>query len=179
MRSVASPSPSSVISKARKDLDQAIKIAPDYASGYVNRANFWTVSNQPQRAMADAESALRLEPDLPLAFFVRAGAESKLCLYDRSIDDYSNMLRLRPDSGATIYAPRGYAFYRKGDYDHAIADYDEWIKLSPNDAGAYLNRGDALRSKNELARAADDYGGQSGLPPTTLAVGRGEGRYDS
>jgi tetratricopeptide (TPR) repeat protein len=37
------------LDQAQKDLDQAIKIAPDYAPGYVNRANFWTVSNQPQR----------------------------------------------------------------------------------------------------------------------------------
>jgi tetratricopeptide (TPR) repeat protein len=163
------------LDQAQKDLDQAINLAPDYAPGYVNRANFWTVSNQPQRAMADAERALRLEPDLPLAFFVLAGAESKLGLYDRAIADYSEMLRLRPDSGATIYAPRGYAYYRKGDYDHAIADYDEWIKLSPNEAGAYLNRGDALRSKNELARAADNYARAIRLAPDNPGGWKGRG----
>ena len=110
------------LDQAKNDLDQAIKIAPDYAQAYVNRANLWTVANQPEHAMADAETALRLDPNLPLAFFVRAGAESKLGLYDRAIADYSEVLRLRPNGGATIYAPRGYAYYRKGDYDRAIAD---------------------------------------------------------
>jgi tetratricopeptide (TPR) repeat protein len=67
---------------------------------------------------------------LPLAFFVRAGAESKLGLYDRAIADYGEVLQLCPNSGATIYAPRGYAYYRKGDYDHAIADYEK-LQLPP------------------------------------------------
>ena len=152
------------LDQAKNDLDQAIKIAPDYAQAYVNRANLWTVANQPERAVADAETALRLDPT-PLAFFVRAGAESKLGVYDRAIADYSEVLQLRPNGGATIYAPRGYAYYRKGDYDHAIADYDEQIKLSPNDGGIYLNRGDVWRAKNELPRAADDYGHAIELAP--------------
>jgi tetratricopeptide (TPR) repeat protein len=167
------------LDQAKNDLDQAIKIAPDYAQAYVNRANLWTVANQPERAMADAETALRLDPNLPLAFFVRAGAESKLGVYDRAIADYSEVLRLRPNGGATIYAPRGYAYYRKGDYDHAIADYDEQIKLSPNDAGIYLNRGDVWRAKNELPRAADDYGHAIELPPTIPAAGKDEERLSS
>jgi tetratricopeptide (TPR) repeat protein len=75
------------------------------------------------------------------------------------------VLQLRPNGGVMIYAPRGYAHYRKGDCDHAIADYDEWIKLSPNEAGSYLNRGDALRNKKDLARAADDYGQAVRLAP--------------
>ena len=41
----------------------AVKIDPDYAQAYVNRGNFWTVSNQPERAIADAERALKLAPD--------------------------------------------------------------------------------------------------------------------
>ena len=45
------------LDQAQKDLDQAVKLAPDYALAYVNRANFWTVANQPQRAQARAECA--------------------------------------------------------------------------------------------------------------------------
>ena len=48
------------LDQAKNDLDQAIKIAPDYAQAYVNRANLWTVANQPEQAMADAETALRM-----------------------------------------------------------------------------------------------------------------------
>ena len=85
------------LEQAQKDLDQAIKIAPDYAEAYVNRANFWTVSNQPERAIADAERALKLAPKAPLAYFVRAGGEAKLGQYDKAIADYTEVLRLNPE----------------------------------------------------------------------------------
>jgi tetratricopeptide (TPR) repeat protein len=153
------------LEQAHKDLDQAVKIAPDYTEAYINRANFWTVSNQPERAIADAERAIELAPKAPLAYFVRAGGEAKLGQYDKAIADYDEVLRLNPNAGASVYGPRGHAYYRKRDYDRAIADYDELIKLDPNDVGAYLNRGDALRSKGELARAGEDYGEAIRLAP--------------
>ena len=153
------------LEQAQKDLDQAIKIAPDYAEAYVNRANFWTVTNQPERAIADAERALKLAPKAPLAYFVRAGGEAKLGQYDKAIADYTEVLRLNPDAGASVYGPRGHAYYRERDYDRAIADYSEQIKLNPDDVGAYLNRGDALRSKGELASAGEDYGQAIRLAP--------------
>jgi tetratricopeptide (TPR) repeat protein len=155
------------LEQAQKDLDQAVKLAPDYPVAYVNRANFWTVSNQPQRAVADAERAIKLAPNAPLAYFVRAGGEAKLEQYERAIADYNEVLRLNPNGGAFVYGPRGHAYYRKGDYDRAIADYNEQIKLNPDDVGAYLNRGDALRSKGELASAGEDYGQAIRLAPDT------------
>jgi tetratricopeptide (TPR) repeat protein len=36
---------------------------------------------------------------------------------------------------------RGNAYYRKRDYDRAIADYTKAIELDPNYANAYTNRG--------------------------------------
>ena len=90
------------LEQAQKDLDQAIKIAPDYAEAYVNRANFWTVTDQPERAIADAERALKLAPKAPLAYFVRAGGEAKLGQYDKAIADYTEVLRLNPDAGASV-----------------------------------------------------------------------------
>ena len=44
------------LTEAESDLDQAIKIDPDYAEAYANRANFWTVSKKPDRALTDAEA---------------------------------------------------------------------------------------------------------------------------
>ncbi|MGE5158550.1 MAG: tetratricopeptide repeat protein [Gemmatimonas sp.] len=65
---------------AESDLDQAIKIAPDDAQAYVDRANFWNVSRKADRAMADAEQAVRLDPHFPLAYFVRLAEFSQRCM---------------------------------------------------------------------------------------------------
>lgn len=45
------------LGQAETDLDQAVKIDPSYAPGFVNRANFWNVSRKPDRALADSEQA--------------------------------------------------------------------------------------------------------------------------
>ena len=109
------------LTEAETDLNEAIKIAPDYAEGFANRANFWTVSHQNDRALADGEQAVRLNPDLPLAHFVRAGAALNLGQYDRAIADYTETMKLRPGAGASVYGLRGLAYHRKHDEAHAVA----------------------------------------------------------
>ena len=45
----------------------------------------------------------------------------------------------------------------KGDKDRAIADYNEAIRLNPNDADAYYNRGNAWSDKGDNDGAIADY----------------------
>ena len=161
--------------EAEKDLDQAIKINPKYATAYVNRANFWNVSGKPERALADSEQALRLDPKLPLAYYTRAGAALNLKQYDHAIADYSEALSLRPGSGADIYKLRGRAYYRNGDYKLAIADYDEQLKLDPKDVGTLLNRGDASRAVGDFSRAGADYNAAIRLAPDNPGGFNGRG----
>ena len=61
-------------------------------------------------------------------------------------------------SQAITYSNRGLIFAVKNDYDRAIADYNEAIRLDPGYAIAYFNRGLAYANKNELDRAIADYG---------------------
>jgi tetratricopeptide (TPR) repeat protein len=52
---------------------------------------------------------------------------------------------------------RGDAWYAKREYDQAIADYGEAIRLDPKYAVAYRSRGDAWRAKREYDQAIADY----------------------
>ena len=45
----------------------------------------------------------------------------------------------------------------KGDYDKAIADFTEAIRLDPKDAKAYCNRGVAYGKKREYDKAVADF----------------------
>lgn len=55
------------------------------------------------------------------------------------------------------YTDRGDAYCGKGDYDQAIADYNEAIRLDPDDALTYIGRGDVYYSKGDYDRAVADY----------------------
>ena len=62
-----------------------------------------------------------------------------------------------PQSKALAYNNRGIARTSKGDYELAVQDYDQSIKLNPTFAKAFNNRGIAYEKKGDLDRAVSDF----------------------
>jgi tetratricopeptide (TPR) repeat protein len=58
---------------------------------------------------------------------------------------------------ATAFDNRGVAYKLKGQYDRALQDYEQAIRLNPSNANAYNNRGVIYRIKGEYGRAIADY----------------------
>jgi len=58
---------------------------------------------------------------------------------------------------AMAYNSRGIEYYQKGEYDKAIAEFTQALKLDPNSAGVYVLRGDAYREKGDTAGAEADF----------------------
>ena len=58
---------------------------------------------------------------------------------------------------AAAYNNRGWSYSQKDDHDRAIADYDEAIRLDPNNALALVNRGWSYERKGAYDRAIADY----------------------
>ena len=62
---------------------------------------------------------------------------------------------------AALHSVYGLDFYRKKDYDHAISEYTDAIKLDPNNdfanASVYYYRGLAYRYKKEYDQAIRDF----------------------
>jgi len=57
---------------------------------------------------------------------------------------------------AAEYYASGNTHYQKGNYDRAIADCTEAIRLNPNNGAAYNNRGKAYNGKGDYDRAIAD-----------------------
>jgi tetratricopeptide (TPR) repeat protein len=86
---------------------------------------------------------------------------------------------------AVSFVDRGIAYKDKGEIDRAIHDYDEAIRLKPDDATAFHNRGNAYKAKREVDRAIQDYDQAIRLQPffTASFLSRGnayqvKGDYD-
>jgi len=58
---------------------------------------------------------------------------------------------------AFAFYRRGNGYYEKRDYDRAILDYDEAIRLNPSHANAHSNRGVAYARKGDYDHAILDY----------------------
>jgi len=65
--------------------------------------------------------------------------------------------RFRGDELATIYDNRAIELRQRGDYDKAIADYSEAIRIDGALTGAYTGRGLAYEGKAEVEKAKADY----------------------
>jgi tetratricopeptide (TPR) repeat protein len=68
---------------------------------------------------------------------------------------------LKPDY-AEAYNDRGFAYYLKGDAEHAIGDYTRAIELRPNYPKAYNSRG--------VAYMANGYGAAKSVPDFDRAI---------
>jgi lipoprotein NlpI len=80
----------------------------------------------------------------------------------------------------TAFNNRGIGYAQKGQYDRAIADYDQAIQLNPNYATAFTNRGRAYTNKGEYDLAISDYDQAIRLNPnyTEAFFNRGAANFD-
>lgn len=76
-----------------------------------------------------------------------------------------NSGRWRGVNLAWAFVGRGRGYSDKNDYDHAIADFTEAIKLDPKHNYAYSNRGLVYAKKGQHDRAIGDYNEAIKLDP--------------
>jgi lipoprotein NlpI len=71
---------------------------------------------------------------------------------------------------AIIFNNRGLAYYNKKNYDRAIEDYAQVIRLAPNDADSFYRRGLSYFEKNDYSRAIQDFDEALKYDPNNVAA---------
>lgn len=114
---------------------------------------------------------------------VRGGNAGVLALARGNNDDAVRDLSGALDTGdlsthaqAAAHNDRGIAYYNKGEYDKAIADYDTAIRLDAQMGPAYNNRGHAYGAKGEYDKATSDFDTAIHLIPRSAPVHFSRGR---
>jgi tetratricopeptide (TPR) repeat protein len=142
---------------AIKNFDRAIKINPDYADAYNNRATVRQELGDDAGAFEDCTNAILLKPNCPYVHNNRGIIYCKLGDYRGAQADHTRAIQLNPRY-AQAYNGRGFARLRLGDLQGALKDFTQAIELNPNDALAWNNRGDVyLWELDDLPRALEDY----------------------
>ena len=75
-------------------------------------------------------------------------------LFDKAIQSFNRIIALSPS--ALAYSGRGDAYLEKGDFDGALADFDQAIKVDPRYPNAYHNRAIIHLSRGEYDAAMAD-----------------------
>src|SRR5262247_2023572 len=93
---------------------------------------------------------------------------------DRQIDGCTAAIRSGDQRSqkelASYFNSRGLAYRTKGDFDRAIADFDEAIRLEPKNALLFNARGVAYSAKRDYGRAMADFDEAIRLEPKGAAA---------
>jgi len=135
---------------ALADYDRAIEIDPRFVEARLQRAGFFVARGQPDQSMADLDRAVQLEPENAdarrargtthqiLGYAARAKGQIDLATahYNGSLDDYGEAIRLSPSSWLGFY-DRAVALEQLGQFEAAIADYNEILVRRPDEHMTY------------------------------------------
>src|ERR1700687_2511168 len=91
--------------------------------------------------------------------------------WDRQIVGCTNAIKSGRYTGkdlAVVFNNRGNTYLAKGDFDRAVADYEQAIRLDPNYTIAFNGRGTAYQAKGEFDHAIADYTEAIRLDPTYI-----------
>jgi tetratricopeptide (TPR) repeat protein len=168
------------LDKAMTDLDDAVQIASLMRNGsltaivLIMRAGIYYKKGDIRSAITDLEQALQLDPNNNDAsklhqYFVdqqaSASRDGDLCEYQRGPTDEviaacGRLIGSGKMSGndlATLFYKRGFAFAEKADYDHALADLSEALRLDPSNALALHERAQIFAKLGDQSHAIADY----------------------
>jgi tetratricopeptide (TPR) repeat protein len=167
--------------RAIQDFNQAIRLNPTFAYAFNGRGLAKRAKGDSAEGDADIAKARQLNPNLPSDVQTPNTLDQQRCSADDpdvSIGACTALIQTGQGPQQNLVAAlgfRGNAYARKRQYDRAIEDYNQAIRLNPNEAGAFIGRGIAYTLKGQGAPALLDFDQAIRLAPQEAKafVGRG------
>ncbi|MGO8702856.1 MAG: tetratricopeptide repeat protein [Candidatus Brocadiia bacterium] len=157
--------------QALESFDAAIRLKPELAEAFVNRAAALDALGRMQEAVRDYDQALKLRPQDAATYNGRGNALTRMNRADDALKDYDTAIALRPRYGLAYYN-RGNIRFNAGRLDLALADYDQAINLMPEYARAWNNRATVLAQLGRGDDALRDFSQALALDPTNAGAWR-------
>jgi tetratricopeptide (TPR) repeat protein len=143
--------------KAIKDHDEAIRLDPNYAAGFMHRGNTYARRGDFDRALADHSEGIRLTPKDADAFYNRGYTYSRKGDHERAIVDYSTGLELDA-SNSRLWGQRCWSRAVIGkQLQEAVEDCNKAQSLAPKIPQILGYRGFIHLKLGQFDKALADY----------------------
>ena len=123
--------------EAISDLNEAIRLNPNYVEAYVLRGLSNNNLGRREEAISDANEAIRLNPNSAEAYFLRGLSNNNLGRREEAISDLNEAIRLNPNS-AQVYFLRGTVKGNLSKLEEAKADYQTALKIAEQQGDEHL-----------------------------------------
>lgn len=118
--------------EAIEQLSMAVRVRPDYAIGYLDRARVRFEAQDFLAARDDCDRALQINPDFARAWHNRGLTNLRLGETLQAVQDFTRALSAQPDYASAHYY-RGQAYYSAGNRGAARADWEMAAELAPEE----------------------------------------------
>jgi tetratricopeptide (TPR) repeat protein len=150
--------------QALTDFNKAVDLNPQDAQAYYLRGFVYYKQGRAAQARSDYQKALSLNPDWVKQ--AASGGKSELdnyaLLLQGKAPKSSEVASLKEETG---HKQQGLALARQAQYDRSLAEFTQALKINPQDAEAYNNRGSIYTLQGHYAQAVADFAKALELKP--------------
>ena len=138
-------------------------VTPQTAGTFLDRGIMFASRGEYDLAIADFTQALKLDPNMSAAYTLRGRALTASVSKVLGVgDNFSNISILATDGRATTDQTRT--------FDLAIADFTAALRIDPNNASTYYERGRLYNNKGDSDQAITDFNQAIRLNPNDVSA---------
>ncbi|MBK6485050.1 MAG: tetratricopeptide repeat protein [Chitinophagaceae bacterium] len=140
---------------AKKNMDEAIRLNPNFSQALINRSDIYRVFNKIDSAIMDGNRAVALSPNDPDAYMNRGIAFSIAEKNDSALKDFTFVISQQPEN-ARAYNNLGNLYMIKEMPDSALINYNLALQYDPKFLDVHNNRGLAYLKLGNNQAAIND-----------------------
>lgn len=144
------------LDQAVAQLDEAVRLRPNFAEAWHMRAALHADRNDEARALADYTEAIRLRPEAAGPYLGRGQLHLKHDRVAEALADFEEAVRRAPDDWHGYYR-RGLARAQAGDPDQALADFTAAAERGADSPWVFIERGQLYAEQKRFAEAVADF----------------------
>lgn len=141
---------------AIEDYTRLLQLNPNEAKAYLGRSDAWISLGNYHEAIKDCTQFLKLRPDCVEGYIARAGQFKDMGNLQRAIDDCSHAISIGSDWDNIAYSLRGECYGLLENYQAALQDFNQSIRLAPEEIESYQKRGFIHQELKKYHEAIED-----------------------